>query len=140
MVKGVRLSFNNGEVISATAEHGQDYLQKMLDMDDGAVRIGEFSLTDKRFSKITKFMAHTLYDENVGGEYGNCHIALGCGFPSMVHDGDELSKEEQKELGYNDSALHWDLVNGEPKTVVAHLKDGGIHTIYENGQFTMTDL
>jgi aminopeptidase len=44
---------------------------------ENANKIGEFSLTDKRLSRITRFMADTLYDENVGGEYGNTHIAVG---------------------------------------------------------------
>jgi aminopeptidase len=36
-------------------------------MDRGAAQVGEFSLTDRRFSRITHFMANTLYDENFGG-------------------------------------------------------------------------
>ena len=44
---------------------------------EGADRVGEFSLTDRRFSRITRFMAQTLYDENVGGAFGNTHIAVG---------------------------------------------------------------
>jgi len=45
-----------------------------------ANRLGEFSLTDGRFSHITKFMGETLYDENVGGKYGNTHVAVGGSF------------------------------------------------------------
>ena len=41
---------------------------------------GEFSLTDKRFSKIDRFMASTLYDENFGGNNGNCHLAVGASY------------------------------------------------------------
>jgi aminopeptidase len=44
------------------------------------------------------------------------------------------SKLKQK-LGFNDSALHWDLVNTEAKTVTAHLRTGERVTVYENGQF-----
>ena len=44
---------------------------------DNADKVGEFSLTDRRHSRITKFMATTLFDENMGGEFGNTHIALG---------------------------------------------------------------
>ena len=44
---------------------------------ENADKVGEFSLTDKRHSRITKFMATTLFDENMGGEFGNTHIALG---------------------------------------------------------------
>ena len=94
-------------------------------MDRGASRTGEFSLTDKRFSKIDRFMANTLFDENHGGKFGNCHIALGASY-SDAYAGDkaELSKNLKKRLGFNDSALHWDLVNTEKKRVVAHLAGG----------------
>jgi aminopeptidase len=49
-------------------------------MDRGASRLGEFSLTDRRFSKINRFMANTLFDENFGGRWGNCHVALGASY------------------------------------------------------------
>ena len=51
-------------------------MQKQLTLDEGANRLGEFSLTDRRFSKISAFMANTLFDENYGGEQGNCHVAV----------------------------------------------------------------
>ncbi len=94
-------------------------------MDRGASRLGEFSLTDKRFSKINQFMANTLFDENFGGSWGNCHVALGASYAD-TYSGDvkSLTKEKKTHLGFNDSALHWDLVNTEKKRVVAHLADG----------------
>jgi aminopeptidase len=105
-------------------------------MDRGAARLGEFSLTDKRFSKISTFMANTLYDENYGGKNGNCHVALGASY-SDTYDGDAsgLTTRKKGELGFNDSALHWDLVNTEKKRVVAHLATGRRITVYEDGKF-----
>ena len=136
-VKGIRIEFKNGEVISATAEKGEEFLKKQLAMDAGASKLGEFSLTDKTFSKINLFMANTLFDENYGGKYGNCHVALGASY-SDTYSGNpaELTKEMKKTLGFNDSALHWDIVNTEKKTVTAHLAAGKRKVIYENGRFT----
>ncbi len=135
-VSGVRLTFRDGEVVEATAAEGEQFVRKQLAMDPGASRVGEFSLTDKRFSKIDRFMANTLYDENFGGPNGNCHVAVGSSY-SDTFDGDpsKLTPERKAQLGFNDSALHWDLVNTEPKRVRAHLPDGRDVTIYENGQF-----
>lgn len=135
-VEGVRLTFRNGWAVSVSAETGEAFVKKQLAMDTGANRLGEFSLTDRRFSRISAFMANTLYDENYGGEYGNCHIAVGASY-SDTYDGDlsELTPERKKALGFNDSALHWDLVNTEPKRVTAHLSSGGKTVIYENGEF-----
>jgi len=135
-VKGVRIEFKQGSVVNVEAQEGQDFTKKQLAMDKGANKVGEFSLTDKRFSRIDKFMANTLYDENYGGRFGNCHLALGSSY-SDTYAGDpkRLSKERKRQLGFNDSALHWDLVNTEPKRVMAHLSNGKKVTIYENGKF-----
>ena len=56
---------------------------------------------------------------------------------SDTYDGNpaELTKEIKRKLGFNDSALHWDLVNTEKKTVTAYLKSGKRVLIYENGMF-----
>jgi aminopeptidase len=81
-------------------------------------------------------MANTLFDENHGGRHGNCHVALGASY-SDTFDGDpsKLTKEKKKQLGFNDSALHWDLVNTEKKQVTAVLKTGEKKVIYEGGVF-----
>ena len=135
-VKGIRLEFKNGRVAAASAEAGESFLKKQLAMDNGSDKIGEFSLTDSRFSKIDRFMANTLFDENFGGKYGNSHIALGASY-SDTYSGKppELTKERKSALGFNDSALHWDIVNTEKKRVTAILKAGGKKVIYENGRF-----
>ena len=135
-VEGIRLEFKKGRLVKIDAKKGRDFVVKQLSMDKGAGRLGEFSLTDKRFSRIDRFMANTLFDENFGGRYGNCHVALGASY-SDSYDGDpsRLTKERKKRLGFNDSALHWDIVNTEKKKVVAHLASGEEITIYEDGMF-----
>ena len=136
-VKGLQLLFERGSVVSVAADEGETFVKQQIAMDRGAQRLGEFSLTDKRFSKIDTFMADTLFDENHGGRHGNCHIALGASY-SDTFDGPaaELTKEKKRRLGFNDSALHWDLVNTEEKRVTAHLASGKTITIYEDGMFT----
>jgi aminopeptidase len=135
-VKGVRLEFKKGSAVRIQAQAGEDFARKQISMDKGANKLGEFSLTDKRFSKINKFMANTLFDENYGGKYGNCHIALGSSYADTYNgDPKDLTKALKENLGYNDSALHWDLVNTEKKRVTAHLLSGDKVIIYENGKF-----
>jgi len=137
-VKGVRFTFKRGSVVAIEAEKGREFVAKQLSMDLGAKRVGEFSLTDKRFSRINRFMANTLFDENFGGKEGNCHLAVGASY-SDTFDGDprELTKEKKKELGFNDSALHWDLVNTESKRVTAFLRNGKKKVVYEKGMFAI---
>ena len=135
-VEGIRLEFKNGRAIKVTADRGASFIQKQLKIDKGAAQLGEFSLTDKRFSRIDRFMANTLYDENFGGKNGNCHIALGSSYANTyAGDGQKLTVARKRDLGFNESALHWDLVNTEKKRVSAHLKTGRIISIYENGRF-----
>ena len=135
-VKDISLEFKAGRVIKATAGTGQEFLKKMLALDKGACQLGEYSLTDRRFSKINKFMADTLYDENFGGKYGNSHIAIGSSYIDTFSGNlAKMTKELKKKLGFNDSALHWDLVNTQDKLVSVKLKNGKHLTIYEKGRF-----
>ena len=135
-VEGVRLVFSRGIATEISAETGEAFTVAQLRMDPGAGRIGEFSLTDRRFSRIDRFMADTLFDENFGGEHGNCHIAVGASYTdTYAGDPAAMTKALKRKLGFNDSALHWDLVNTEAKTVTAHLTTGKRIVIYEDGQF-----
>ncbi|MBN2418995.1 MAG: aminopeptidase [Deltaproteobacteria bacterium] len=135
-VEGVRFEFKKGEVVKSSAKKGEEFVKKQISMDKGARRVGEFSLTDRRFSKINKFMANTLFDENFGGKYGNCHLAVGMSYSdTYAGDPSKLTKQMKERLGFNDSALHWDLINTEDKAVTAILKSGQKKIIYERGMF-----
>jgi len=138
LVLGASLDFSDGIAARVEAERGQVFLQNQMYSDSGARRVGEFSLTDKRFSRVDTFMAHTLLDENYGGEHGNCHIALGGSvLESFTGPPEMLTPELEYELGFNSSDMHWDLVNTQPKRVTAWLKSGEPQLIYENGLFRL---
>ncbi|MBP9561052.1 MAG: aminopeptidase [Syntrophorhabdaceae bacterium] len=135
-VEDVHLTFEKGAVTKVEAKTGREFIEKQLAMDMGANKVGEFSLTDKRFSRIDRFMADTLFDENFGGDYGNCHLAVGASYAdTYAGDPREMTRPLKKRMGFNDSALHWDLVNTEDKTVTAHLVTGKRLIIYEKGMF-----
>ncbi len=87
----VRLRFEGGEVVEATAQRGEDFLREMIGMDDGGRRAGEFAfgLNDA----VTEYTGRVLLDEKIGG---TVHLALG---NSIAGTG-----------GVNESALHWDMV------------------------------
>ncbi len=136
LVLGASLDFSDGIAARVEAKRGQVFLQNQMYSDSGARRVGEFSLTDKRFSRVDRFMAHTLLDENYGGDNGNCHIALGGSvLESFTGPPEMLTPELEYELGFNSSDMHWDLVNTQPKRVTARLKGGESSLIYENGSF-----
>lgn len=137
VIEGIELEFKAGKVISSKATKNQALLDEMLSSPN-ADKIGEFSLTDSRFSKITKPMGETLFDENMGGEQGNTHIAVGNAYKdSYTGDPSQLSKEEWQALGYNESQVHTDIVSTAKRTATAYLKDGSQQVIYRNGKFEL---
>ncbi|HWD63654.1 MAG TPA: aminopeptidase [Solirubrobacteraceae bacterium] len=136
LINGVELEFEQGRVVRASAQENEALLKEMI-ATENADRVGEFSLTDARLSRINRFMANTLYDENVGGPFGNTHVAVGMAI-KQCYDGDpgEVSPEEWERLGFNDSVVHTDIVSTTDRIVTAVLRDGGKQVIYRDGQFT----
>ena len=104
-VAGIRLRFEGGAVVEAEAARGQEYLEALLELDDGARRLGEvaFGLN----YEIDRFTQNTLFDEKIGG---TMHVALGSSFAELG--------------GLNTSSLHWDLV--------CDLREGG--EVYADGE------
>lgn len=137
IIRDISLTFKGGKVVKATAKENQALLREMIKQKN-ADKIGEFSLTDKRFSKIGKFMANTLYDENFGGRFGNTHLAVGESYQD-TYTGD-LKRATDKtwdRLGYNDSPVHTDMIGTTNRTVTAVLGSGKTRVIYQNGEFTL---
>jgi aminopeptidase len=89
--RDVRLRFDAGVVVEASASFGEDALLARLDTDEGARRVGEFAIGTNEM--IQRAVGDTLFDEKIGG---TCHLALGRSFPLLGGD--------------NASAIHWDLV------------------------------
>jgi len=137
LIEGVKLRFEKGIVVEAKAVRGEKLLKTIIKRPN-ADKIGEFSLTDSQATRITKFMANTLYDENVGGKYGNTHIALGMSYKD-TYDGDprKLNKSDWKSLGFNDSGEHCDIVSTQDRIVTAYIKDGSKKVIYRQGKFVI---
>lgn len=138
IVSGVRLTFRKGVATSLAAERGAEFAVQQLRLDEGAARVGEFALVDRRFSPIRSFMANTLFDENHGGENGSMHIALGQSYANTyAGEAETYTQGVSESLGFNASTLHWDLVATTPRRVTAHLHGGARTTIYEDGEFRL---
>lgn len=137
-ISGVSLQFENGVVVASSATENEAALQEMI-AQENADKVGEFSLTDRRHSRITKFMATTLFDENMGGEFGNTHIALGNAYKD-TYTGDmaAVSDSQWAEMGYNSCPkVHTDIISTSNRTVTATLPDGTRQVIYRDGEFVM---
>jgi aminopeptidase len=114
-VSGIELKFENGKVVSATAEANDDLLQAQLNTDAGARYLGEFAI-GTNFG-INRFTGNIVFDEKIGG---TMHMAVGMGYPETG------SK--------NRSAVHWDMIcdmRNDSSIVV----DGEL--FYKNGEFVV---
>lgn len=137
-IVGVNLRFKDGIVVSSSATENEDALKEMIGQEN-ANKVGEFSLTDKRHSRITKFMATTLFDENMGGKFGNTHIALGNAYKdTFTGDMAEVTDNEWANMGYNSCPkVHTDIISTSDRTVTATLPDQSTKIIYSNGEFQL---
>ena len=137
VIRDAYFEFNNGRLVKAEASQGNRFLQEMI-KSPNADKLGEFSLTDKKMSRISHPMAETLFDENMGGPYGNSHIALGMAYKDCFGgDPAQLSQEEWEERGFNDAAEHTDFVTTKDRTVTAKLANGSEVVIYRQGEFVI---
>lgn len=135
VLKDIELTFENGIITKAHASQGNQLLQQLL-KSNNANKVGEFSLTDKRHSPITHIMAETLYDENIGGPFGNTHLAIGMAYKDCYRgDPAELSDQDWADKGFNNSPEHTDIISTTDRTVTATLADGSEVVLYANGMF-----
>lgn len=137
LIEGIYLEFAGGKVVKAKAAKNQNLLQQLIKQKN-ADKVGEFSLTDKRFSQINKFMAHTLYDENFGGKFGNTHLALGASYHDCYSgNAKTVSQSKWQKLGFNESPEHTDIIASTDRTVTVSLKNGQEKVIYRHGSFIL---
>ena len=115
VVEGVRLEFEGGRVVKASAEKNEEFLHKMLDADEGARRLGELGIGTN--TGITRFTRNILYDEKIGGSF---HLAIGKGFAEAG--------------GVNQSAIHWDLIT-DARQDTEMRADGEV--FYKDGKFVV---
>lgn len=139
-IENVRLVFEKGCVVESHADTNLDVLQEMI-AQPNADHIGEFSMTDTRFSRITRPMCTTLFDENMGGPFGNTHIALGMAYKDTF-DGDPASLKagDWKRLGFNDPncAVHTDIIATTDRVVDAEVEGSAqTVTIFKDGKFAI---
>ena len=109
LIEDFSIRFAQGRAVEVKAARGQEALEKMIAMDEGAPYLGECALIahDSPINNMGILFYNTLYDENA-----SCHVALGRGFDCCVADYAKYSQEELREMGVNDSMIHVDFMIG----------------------------
>ena len=131
MIENFSLRFENGKVVEAKAEKGEELLKKMVSMDEGAGMLGECALIpyDSPINQSGVLFYNTLFDENA-----SCHFALGHGFNECLKGFEKLTDEECKARGINDSMIHVDFMIGSRDMSIVGIKENGERVqIFENG-------
>lgn len=130
LIDNFSITFKDGKAVEWEAEKGYDLLTKMINMDEGAAKLGELALIPKE-SPINEsgiLYYSTLFDENA-----TCHVALGMGFNDAIEGYLEKTNEECRALGVNDSMIHVDFMIGADDLSITGYKDGKAVPVFRNG-------
>src|SRR5438445_4518475 len=112
LIDGIAVRFEEGRSLEAKATRGEEVLNKVLDTDEGARRLGEVALVphSSPISKSGLLFFNTLFDENAA-----CHIALGQCYSKCFVDGARLTPAQIAAQGGNKSFIHIDWMIGSDK-------------------------
>ena len=135
LINEFELVFKDGAVVEWDAKEQKDALDNLIKFDEGSKYIGEVALISHN-SPIQNsgiLFYNTLFDENA-----SCHLALGRAYPMNVKGGTEMTKEELKNAGANDSMTHVDFMFGSADMdIVGVQKDGTKVQVFKDGNFVI---
>ncbi len=122
LIDNIAVKFEEGRIVEARASRGEEVLNKVLDTDEGARRLGEVALVphSSPISKSGLLFFNTLFDENAA-----CHIALGQCYSKCFVDGGKLTPEQIAAQGGNKSLIHIDWMIGSDKIDIDGIHAGG---------------
>ncbi len=133
LIENFSIRFENGKAVEVKAEKNQALLEQMISMDEGAAYLGECALVpvDSPISESGLLFYNTLFDENAA-----CHLALGMGFADTIRGFENMTLDECRELGVNDSMEHVDFMIGyEGLDIDAVTRDGSTIPVFRRGNW-----
>ena len=135
LIEDFSISFKDGKVCGVKARKNQALLEKMVSMDKGAAMLGEVALVpfESPINQTGLLFYETLFDENAA-----CHVALGAGFPELYPGALEMTADQRKEIGINNSMIHVDFMVGtRDLSIVGVDKDGKKVQIFKDGTWAI---
>lgn len=122
LIENIAVRFEEGRIVEAKATKGEAVLQKVLDTDEGARRLGEVALVPhgSPISQSGMLFYNTLFDENAAS-----HIALGQCYSTCFHGGDKMDNDEVARRGGNASAIHIDWMIGSGQIDIDGISQSG---------------
>lgn len=131
IIEGMEFHFENGKVTKVSADTGEEVLQKLIEQDEGASRLGEVALVpdESPISQSGLTFYNTLFDENASN-----HLALGSAYAFSLVGGTEMTREELNAAGLNESNTHVDFMIGSNEMDIDGIKeDGTIVPVFRKG-------
>lgn len=133
IIEGMEFEFDEGKVVSFKAEKNGEILESMMNMDEGASRLGEIAIVPNSspIKQVGRLFMSTLFDENA-----SCHFAVGTSYANTVKGGENMSEEERLEHGANKSMIHIDFMVGSAELNITGVKKDGTRVpVLVNGEF-----
>ena len=133
LIEDIAVRFEGGRIVEATASRGAEVLNKVLDTDEGARRLGEVALVphSSPISASNILFYNTLFDENA-----SCHIALGQCYSKCFVGGDKLTPEQIAAQGGNKSFIHIDWMIGSDQIDIDGVHaDGRRVPVFRKGEW-----
>ncbi len=135
LIENFSVRFEGGKAVEVKAEKNVALLEKMIKMDEGASMLGECALIayDSPINNQGILYYNTLFDENA-----SCHLALGRGFNECLKGYEDMTLEEIRAKGINDSLIHVDfMIGSKDLDVVGITKNGDRVQIFKNGNWAI---
>ena len=133
LVEDFWFRFQDGKVVEVHAAKGEEVLKKLLETDEGAVRLGEVALVPQSspIAQTGILFYNTLYDENA-----SCHLALGRAYRTSLKGGENMSEDEFGAAGGNDSLIHVDfMIGADEMDIDGILPDGSAEPVFRGGEW-----
>ena len=133
VIDGFTLTFENGKIVKALAEVGNDLLQELIQNDEGSAYLGELALVphESPISSSEILFFNTLFDENASN-----HLAIGEAYPTCVEGARGLEEAQLQALGINTSITHEDFMIGSAEMDIdGELEDGTTEPIFRKGNW-----
>ncbi len=133
LIDNIAVRFEEGRIVEAKASRGEEVLNKVLDTDEGARRLGEVALVphSSPISQSGLLFFNTLFDENAAS-----HIALGQCYSKCFIDGTKLTTQQIVAQGGNQSLIHIDWMIGSSETDIDGVHaDGRRVPVFRKGEW-----
>lgn len=135
LIEKLSLAFEDGRIVRANAETGEEVIRRLIETDEGSHYLGEVALVpnDSPISASGLIFYTTLFDENA-----SCHLAIGKAYPTCLDGGADMSDGQLEAHGANNSLIHVDFMIGSDQLDIDGQTESGVwEPVFRNGVWVL---